>query len=248
MDAVDEFLFVRHQGFCENIASAMALLLRAVGVPTRVVTGFGPGSRNAFTGYYDVRESDAHAWVEVLYPAAGWVQYDPTFGVPPANPGLASRFVAPQVIAAAGRFVARIIPGPVKDAARQVGSWIVAAAKRSLVARPLTVVALALVTVAAIAFRRRRRARPGRRRSIKGATRAFVSLSGSLGARGLGRSDQQTPRNTWPRSAAAGNCRGTSFPKRRWWSERSSASASPVGLKIPTTLRMRQADARSGLR
>jgi transglutaminase-like putative cysteine protease len=60
----------------------MAVLLRAEGIPTRIVTGYGPGERNPFTGYDDVRYSDAHAWVEVLYPHLGWLPYDPTFGVP----------------------------------------------------------------------------------------------------------------------------------------------------------------------
>jgi hypothetical protein len=73
VDAVDEFLFVRRQGFCEHIASAMAVLLRSVGVPTRFVTGFGPGERNPFTGYYDVRESDAHAWMQVLRAIGGFI-------------------------------------------------------------------------------------------------------------------------------------------------------------------------------
>ena len=48
--------------------------------------GYGPGERNAFTGYFEVRQSDAHAWVEVYYPRVGWVAYDPTFGVPVADP------------------------------------------------------------------------------------------------------------------------------------------------------------------
>ena len=71
VDAVDEFLFVRRQGFCEHIASAMAILLRSVGIPTRFAVGFDVGSHNLLTGYYDVHESDAHAWVEVAYPGIG---------------------------------------------------------------------------------------------------------------------------------------------------------------------------------
>ena len=82
VDAVDHFLFDTRRGFCEHIASAMAVLLRAEGIATRIVTGYGPGERNPFTGYDDVRYSDAHAWVEVLYPQFGWLPYDPTFGVP----------------------------------------------------------------------------------------------------------------------------------------------------------------------
>ena len=82
VDAVDHFLFDTRRGFCEHIAAAMAVLLRTQGIPTRIVTGYGPGERNPFTGYYEVRNSDAHAWLEVLYPGVGWVPYDPTFGVP----------------------------------------------------------------------------------------------------------------------------------------------------------------------
>jgi len=104
VDAVDHFLFETRRGFCEHIASAMAVLLRAEGIPTRIVTGYGPGERNPFTGYYDVRYSDAHAWVEVFYPQLGWISYDPTFGVPaipggwgsPMGAGLVS-WVAAQV-------------------------------------------------------------------------------------------------------------------------------------------------------
>lgn len=81
-DPVDVFVFERDAGFCEQIASTMALMLRAADVPARLVAGFGPGERNVFTGYWEVRNSDAHAWVEVYYPGTGWIPYDPTFGVP----------------------------------------------------------------------------------------------------------------------------------------------------------------------
>ena len=54
VDAVDHFLFDTRKGYCEHIASAMAILLRAAGIPARFVVGFGPGEHNLFTGYYDV--------------------------------------------------------------------------------------------------------------------------------------------------------------------------------------------------
>ena len=98
VDAVDHFLFDTRRGFCEHIASAMAILLRADGIPTRIVTGYGPGDRNPLTGYWEVRQSDAHAWVEVYYPNAGWLPYDPTFGVPEAETAAGS-FVGQEVIA-----------------------------------------------------------------------------------------------------------------------------------------------------
>ncbi len=86
VDAVDHFLFVTRTGFCEQIASSLAVMLRTLGIPARLVTGYGPGERNPLTGYFEVRQSDAHAWVEVFYPGIGWVPYDPTFGVPEAAP------------------------------------------------------------------------------------------------------------------------------------------------------------------
>ncbi|HEY4991263.1 MAG TPA: DUF3488 and transglutaminase-like domain-containing protein [Nakamurella sp.] len=65
------------QGFCEQYASAMAIMLRAVGVPARVAIGFTQGTRND-DGSYVISSNDAHAWVEVLFNGAGWVQFDPT--------------------------------------------------------------------------------------------------------------------------------------------------------------------------
>lgn len=77
-DAVDTFLFVTRQGSCEMFASAMAVLLRAAGVPTRLVTGYATGTYNVLTGYYEVRNSDAHAWVEIFHPGIGWLEIEAT--------------------------------------------------------------------------------------------------------------------------------------------------------------------------
>ncbi len=77
------FLFVHREGHCEYFASALAIMLRAVGIPSREVTGFLGGQWNGFGGYYAVRSSDAHAWVEAYLPGEGWVTLDPT----PANGG-----------------------------------------------------------------------------------------------------------------------------------------------------------------
>ena len=113
VDAVDHFLFETRRGFCEHIAASMAVLLRAEGIPTRVVTGYGPGERNPFTGYYEVRNSDAHAWVEVFYPSYGWVPYDPTFGVPAAPDAWGSPAGA-ELAAWVADQVARVVPADVR--------------------------------------------------------------------------------------------------------------------------------------
>jgi len=79
-DAVDTFLFVTRQGSCEMFASAMAVLLRAAGIPARLVTGYATGTYNILTGYYEVRNSDAHAWVEIFHPGIGWLEIEATPG------------------------------------------------------------------------------------------------------------------------------------------------------------------------
>jgi transglutaminase-like putative cysteine protease len=79
-DAVDDFLFHSHTGFCEQFASAAAILLQSSGVPTRVVTGYASGERQS-DGSWLLRGSDAHAWIEVEYPGVGWLPVDPTAGV-----------------------------------------------------------------------------------------------------------------------------------------------------------------------
>src|SRR5204863_9121503 len=77
-DPVAFFLFERKAGHCEYFASAMAILLREEGVPSRIVTGFRGGEWNELTGNFIVRAKDAHSWVEVYFPGVGWYAFDPT--------------------------------------------------------------------------------------------------------------------------------------------------------------------------
>lgn len=81
-DAVDYFLFEERRGYCEHFASAMVVLLRAAEIPSRLVTGYASGTLNPLTGLYEVRNSDAHAWVEVFFPGVGWVEFESTPGFP----------------------------------------------------------------------------------------------------------------------------------------------------------------------
>ncbi len=75
---LEHFLFESKQGHCEYYSTAMAVLLRTMGVPTRNVTGFVGGTYNRFGRYYTVRQGDAHSWVEVYLPDTGWTRFDPT--------------------------------------------------------------------------------------------------------------------------------------------------------------------------
>ena len=90
-DPLEHFLFETRAGHCEYFASAMAIMLRTLGIPTREVNGFLPGEYNDLGGDYIVRASDAHSWVEVYFPGTGWMTFDPT--PPGAEPsgGLFSR-------------------------------------------------------------------------------------------------------------------------------------------------------------
>ena len=82
-DNVDEFLFDTRRGFCEHYSGAFALLMRAAGIPTRIVTGYQGGEYNNVGNYLIVRQSDAHAWTEVWLQDQGWVRIDPTAAVSP---------------------------------------------------------------------------------------------------------------------------------------------------------------------
>jgi hypothetical protein len=97
MDAVEYFLFDIKQGYCDYYASAMAVMLRTVGIPSRLAAGYAPGEpvtgddKPVYTDRYRVLERDAHAWVEVFFPTYGWIQFEPTASQP-----LVQRVVAAQ--------------------------------------------------------------------------------------------------------------------------------------------------------
>ncbi len=84
-DNVDEFLFGTRRGFCEHYSGSFALLMRAAGIPARIVTGYQGGEFNAVGNYLIVRQSDAHAWTEVWIEDKGWLRVDPTAAVSPSR-------------------------------------------------------------------------------------------------------------------------------------------------------------------
>ena len=133
-DAVDRYLFVDRIGFCEQIGSSLVVMLRSLGIPARLAVGYTPGERNPFTGLYEVRASDAHAWAEVWFPGVGWQGFDPTASVP-----LAGESEAGSAGAGLFSYLRARVPHP--------PSWLVA------------VLPLVLV-LPALSWARRRRARP----------------------------------------------------------------------------------------
>jgi transglutaminase-like putative cysteine protease len=95
-NTADEFWFDRREGFCEHIASSFVILMRAMDIPARIVTGYQGGQLNAVGGYWTVRQSDAHAWTEVWLQGQGWVRVDPTSAVAPGRTGAFERLRAPE--------------------------------------------------------------------------------------------------------------------------------------------------------
>ncbi|HJR46162.1 MAG TPA: transglutaminaseTgpA domain-containing protein [Actinomycetota bacterium] len=196
-DAVDHFLFDTDRGFCEQFASATTLMLRSLGIPARFVAGYTPGRRNPFTGYYEVRNSDAHTWVEVWFPGVGWYEFDPTFAIPPAEESLASSIPLANVISFfADRFTGLSGAGAVL--------------RNVLVALLVTAVLFGIV----VAWRRLRPVRepavalserlaPGR------ITRAFRRFEEALAQRGAGRSPPETAAELIARTGGRGD------PKRQ---------------------------------
>jgi transglutaminase-like putative cysteine protease len=95
-DSVDEFLYDTREGFCEHFSSALVFLMRAAGIPARVVTGYQGGDMNPVDGKFTVRQSDAHAWSEVFIGGRGWIRVDPTvLSVPLRLDAGLARAVAP---------------------------------------------------------------------------------------------------------------------------------------------------------
>ena len=107
--SIDEFLFVTRRGFCEHYASAFTFLMRAAGVPARVVAGYQGGTQNPVGGYYVVRQSDAHAWAEIWVESRGWLRVDPTAAIAPSriNEGGAASALSDLDRAYAGSLAAR---------------------------------------------------------------------------------------------------------------------------------------------
>jgi transglutaminase-like putative cysteine protease len=119
-EVAESFLLKEKKGYPEHFATTYAVMLRSLGIPSRLVTGFMPGTFNAFTGYYEVWNTDATAIVEVHFPSYGWVAFDPVPGRPliPPTPDKAQTFgVAEQTWNA----LVKLLPKPITQA---VGSTV----------------------------------------------------------------------------------------------------------------------------
>jgi protein-glutamine gamma-glutamyltransferase len=187
-DVVDHFLFEQQVGWCEPIASSMVVLLRSAGVPARFVTGFQPGTRNPVSRVWDVRMADAHAWVEVYVPRAGWITFDPT-GVVPEAWDVEQRSTIPLVDLAkrVGGTLEGLLPAGLRSAVRDVVATVREAAGRA----PALAGALFTLLLGAVGGLV---AWQGRRRRQPAPTGAFATLEVLLADVGLTRDPAWTPR------------------------------------------------------
>ena len=142
-DPVDWFLFDVKTGYCEQFATAETLLLRSLGIPARLATGYSTGDYDPILNQAVVREHDAHAWVEVWFPGHGWVPVDPTPGV---SPLAATKFPSHW----AGGGIARLIPH------LSIGAPAAALGSLGVLAVVPPAIAVALIAVLAYAWLRRR--------------------------------------------------------------------------------------------
>jgi len=101
-DSIDDFLFNTRRGFCEHYASTFVFMMRASGIPARVVTGYQGGEYNALGDYLIIRQSDAHAWAEVWLDQQGWIRIDPTAAIAPERIEFGIEAALPQALPALG--------------------------------------------------------------------------------------------------------------------------------------------------
>ncbi|HKW60616.1 MAG TPA: transglutaminaseTgpA domain-containing protein [Candidatus Dormibacteraeota bacterium] len=180
LDPVDWFLFDAKTGYCEQFATAATLLLRSVGIPARLATGYATGDYDSVLNQAVVREHDAHAWVEVWFPHHGWVPVDPTPGV---SPLAATRF--PDHWAGSG--VARLIPH------LEIGAPMTALGSLGVLGVLPGALVVALLVTLTYAWLRRRARRPRRPKPLRGESellRLYERLQRRLGRR---RAAAETP-------------------------------------------------------
>ena len=146
-DAVTWFLFEERRGYCEHFASAMAVMARSAGIPARVVTGYAGGSYNPFTALWEIKQSDAHAWVEIYFGAAGWAPFDPTpgFDAPTGEGQQQSPWLAGKIFSYLEKALGS---GPVGGALAAAGGTVSSAVAFALALPLLLVLGLALGTPA----------------------------------------------------------------------------------------------------
>jgi protein-glutamine gamma-glutamyltransferase len=217
---LDSFLFGRHTGYCQHFSGAAALLLRLAGVPARVVTGFAPGRYDATHHAWQVRDVDAHSWVEVYFEGAGWVTVDPTPGSGPASAPPADTLEGRTEIATRSRVRSTSAVGCSSASCRIATTTTTGAMWWAAAAAPMLALPFAWV---GIRIRRRRRRHPDEQATVllralasggtplpRGATHA--ELGGAV-ARSCG---PETARLAWVLEQRRFSVAAAATPAVRW--------------------------------
>ena len=208
-NTVEFFLFRAKRGYCEQFATAMAVMCRSLGIPARVAVGYDTGEYNSLTGYYEVSSRDAHAWTEVYFPGFGWIQFDPTPGWsdPYSLPRKDTTWTGFSLVKAIGSGLGKIFPASwgrgLKSAGKALGRAMKSAVTGTISfaesAWPwmLAGIALFMVAFAFERWRRRRARSPDPREGDEDGPRyrasvAFERLVASLAGVGVVRSPAQT--------------------------------------------------------
>ncbi|MGI8909860.1 MAG: transglutaminase TgpA family protein [Rubrobacteraceae bacterium] len=206
MDAVEYFLFEERRGYCEQFASSLAVMVRSLGIPARVATGYVPGEYNPFTGLYEVKASSAHAWVEVYFPGHGWSTFDPTpgFDSTPWQYQAASSMQNGKVF----EFVAEKAGKVLSPAFGAVGTLMGGVARLdpvSIIVVGLLVAGISLFVIYSRRYLARRRRRPMMHRSVKVSDARLYSRYGAvtstLEEAGIVRETGETPEEFARRAA-----------------------------------------------
>ncbi|MBI2525072.1 MAG: DUF3488 domain-containing protein [Candidatus Rokubacteria bacterium] len=205
---LEEFLFVRRAGNCEYFAASLAVMLRSLGVPARVVGGFQRGEWNPYGRYFAVRMRDAHSWVEAYFPSAGWLSFDPS---PRAAAEAGRSTLALYLDALRMRWYRYVINWSLRDQVevavglrRQAGNWgtWVAALRETPAPRAVwPVIALAAAAAVALVLYRGRSAPAAR--AARRMPRFYARALRALARRGLRPSPGETAREFCARAAAA---------------------------------------------
>jgi protein-glutamine gamma-glutamyltransferase len=217
LDPVDEFLFDTKAGFCEHFSSAFTFLMRAAGVPARVVTGYQGGDLNPVDQIITVRQSDAHAWSEVYLNGRGWLRVDPTAAAMPRRVDAGLARALPQtaglpLIMRPEMEWLRSVRHQWEAAAHKWNIWVLgysperqrdlllALGMRHADWQKLTALLftfLGAMTIALLAWSLRRLARPDP------VQKAWLAFCDKLAARGVARSPHEGPRDFSARAARA---------------------------------------------
>jgi transglutaminase-like putative cysteine protease len=214
-EPIEDFLFVQRAGHCEYFASSMAVMLRAVGIPSRSVNGFLGGEWNGYGNYVAIRQGDAHSWVEAWIEGAGWLTFDPTPAGPPpvTTAGLIQslRQVFDTIELAWFKYVIEYDLAKQADAVaavRRLARGVATAGSiTSFLSRyrtPLLLAAAGLLGLI-LALRRRPSAGPPMPRRAAAAQGAFARALRALEKRGFPRGAAETGRELAARLAQAGD-------------------------------------------